>query len=32
MDNDIDVLVLTETWFHGDNYHVVNMGTLSPTG
>ena len=32
VDNDIDVLALTETWFHDDNYNVVNMSTLSATG
>ena len=32
VDNDIDVLALTEKWFHDDNYNVVNMNTLSATG
>ena len=31
VDNDIDVLALSETWFHDSDYDVVEIGTLCAT-
>ena len=32
VDNNIDALALTETWFHDDDYDMVDIGTLCANG
>ena len=32
VDHNIDVLAVSETWFHDDYYNLVNMGILCATG
>ena len=32
VDNNIDALALTETWFQDDDYDMVDIGTLCANG
>ena len=32
IDNDIDVLAITEIWLHPGDYDAMEIGTLCPTG